>query len=348
MLFKKSLYDKSSEAKQLYEQSLNLSNSMEYFVLANLFPLIQANNKIDVSFRVFLHYLWSSLKAKQLDISDVDLLKLFPSCSTMGYNDLSCEAFYWPKKKDFLCRGRICHDPQILRDTNKHYLDFNIYDWFKHFGVDYINEGNPSKKDFPIKLAGYFNRLKEIFDVIQCRECEALMLPDMRYARVEYIEYDPDLKKYVKKNTAAAYRVTIFECGNSNCSEFNNKYYINHCLGFGCYVVIDTRDLKLKCDSGLYICRNCGSCCEQCAKNHPPGLCPDCGNKLILYEKYGNRFVYCCKRECDFKISEENLTKKFFLPSTPVKKVGENSNSSNKYFNPSYNSSSDDEDDLPF
>jgi len=343
MFFKKFLYEKNTNTKQFFDQSISLSKFIDHFILANLFPLIQANNSIDISFKVFLHNLWESLKTKKIDISDVDLFNLFPSCSTMGYNELSCEAFYWPKNENFLCRGKLCNDPQVLPNTDKHYLHFNIYDWFKHYGIDYTNEGNPAKKDFPIKLAGYFNRLKELFEIIQCRECNTLMLPDMRYARVEYYEYDPDKDKYVKKNTSAAYRVTVFECANSSCDEFEEKYYINHCLGFGCYSVIDTRDLKLKCDGGLYICRNCGSCCEQCAKNHPNGFCPDCGNPIILYEKNGNRFVYCSKRDCDFKISEENLTKKFLLPSAPVKRVG-NSNNSNSY----QNYTEPDYDDLPF
>jgi len=347
LLFKKALYDKSPNSKPVFDQSKNLSDSVECFILANLFPLILANNSIDVSFKVFLHNLWIALKSEKCDISDVEIFKLFPSCSTMGYNDLSCEAFYWPKNENYLCRGRLCNDPKVLPNPDKHYLNFNIYDWFQHYGIDYTNQGNPSKKDFPIKLAGYINRLKEISDIIKCRECYTLMVPDMRYARVEYLEFDPDTKTYVKKNTSAAYRVTVFECNVNGCNEFGNKYYINHCLGFDCYSIIDTRDLKLKCDNGLYICRNCGSCCEQCAKNHPNGFCPDCGSNLILYEKNRNRFVYCSKRNCEFKISEDDLTKKFFLPSAPVKKVGNNPNYSKSYQNYS-RSSYVEEDDLPF
>lgn len=340
LLFKKLLFQKNPNSKQFFDQSINLSTSTEHFILANLFPLILANNSIDVSFKVFLHNLWVSLKNEKIDISDVELFKLFPSCSTMGYNDLSCEAFYWPKNEIFLCRGNICHNPQVLPDTDKHFLDYNIYDWFKHFGVDYVNEGNPAKKDFPIKLAGYFNRLKEIFDIIKCRECNTLLIPDMRYARVEYFKYDPEKNEYVTKNTSAAYRVTVFECRNMKCIEYENKYYINHCIGFGCYSIIDSRDLRLKCDNGLYICRNCGSCCEQCAKNHPNGFCPDCGSNLNLFEKSGSRFVYCSKRDCNFRIPEDNLPKKFLLPSVPVRKIGE---SKGYRFSDKY-----EEDDLPF
>lgn len=324
LLFKKSLYQKKPNVKQFFDNSVNLSISIEHFILANLFPLIQANNNIDTSYEVFLRRLWEALIKEQIDINDSDLFNLFPSCDTMGYNELSCEAFFWQNENQediFLCRGRPCRNPQVLPNNDKHYLDYNIYDWFKHFDIDYLNDGKPSKKDFPIKLAGYFNRLKEKFDVIKCRECDSLMLPDMRYARVEYYEYDAETEIYVKKNNSAAYRVTVFECRNHVCSEYKNKYYINHCLGFGCYDIIDSRDLKRKCDNGRYICRNCGSCCEQCAKINPNGFCPDCGSSLVLYEKYGRRFVYCSRRDCDFNISEKELPKKFLLTSAPVRKL---------------------------
>ena len=354
MLFKKSLYEKSPKTKHIFDKSANLSNSIEYFILANLFSLIQANNILDNLYDVLLYRIWEALLNEQIDINDYGIFKLFPSCGTLYSvttgEELSCESFYWKTVEDeddiFLCRNTRCQNPQIIPDTNKHYLDYNIYDWFEHYEIRYLIEQHPSKRDFPIKLAGYFNRLKELFDIIKCRECYNIMMPDMRYARVEYYEFDPVNNEIVKRNLSAEYRVTVFKCILDSCPEKGNTYYINHCLGFGCGSMIDTRDLKLKCDNGLYICRNCGSCCEQCFKNNPNGFCPDCGSNLILYEKYNSRFVYCSKRDCDFKISEKDLPKKFLLPSAPVKKVGDNSNYSNSYQN--YNRSSYVEEDLPF
>lgn len=143
----------------------------------------------------------------------------------------------------------------------------------------------------------------------------------MKYARVEYYEYDAEKGEIVKKNTSAAYRVTVFQCKNRNCVEFENKYYINHCIGFGCYAIIDSRDLKQKCKNGYYICEKCGSCCKHCAKQYPNGFCPTCGNPLNLFEKYGSRFVYCSNSQCSFKISENVLPKKFTRPDAPVIKV---------------------------
>ena len=331
LLLKKYLYNKKSNVTDLFNHSSHLKNKIECFILANLFPLIQANNTLDVIYKIFLHRLWESLSTEDIDINDKGLFNLFPSCSTMSRYQLSCEAVFWPKTKKYLCRGQVCNDPKVKPNIEKHYLDFNIYDWFQHYGINYINESTPSKRDFPIKLAGYFNRLKEIFNVLHCRQCSNLMKPDMRYARVEYIDYESG--EPVKKSMAAAYRATVFECGEVGCQEYENKYYINHCVGFGCDSLIDSRDLKIKCDNGLYICKGCGGCCEQHAKQNSIGLCPSCGSKLNLYEderktdRYGKneRHVQCSNQNCDFKITE-NLPKKFYLSScSPVKKISRNS-----------------------
>lgn len=331
LVLKKRLYNKNTNTFDFFNSSRHLKNKVEYFILANLFPLIQANNAPDVAYKVLLHRLWEALSAETLDIKDKGLFNLFPSCSTMRRHQLSCEAVFWPKNEKYLCRGQECINPEVKPNTEKHYLDFNIYDWFQHYGINYINENTPSKRDFPIKLAGYFNRLKEIFKVLHCRECGNLMKPDMRYARVEYIDYESG--QPVIKNMSAAYRATVFECGSYSCHEHKKKYYINHCVGFSCYSIIDSRDLKTKCDNELYICKGCGGCCEQHAKDNPIGLCPNCGSKLNLYEdqsksdRYGQneRYVRCSNRRCNFSIIE-NLPKKFYLPScSPVININKKS-----------------------
>ena len=327
ILLKRRLHNKDINLKQYFEQSTYLRENAESFILTQLFSLILAKNSLDITYQIFSHNLWLALVDESIDINSKDVLTLFPACRTLGYSGLSCEAFYWPKTEKYICRGRVCLNPQVKPDTLKHYLDFNIYDWFSYYGVDYINDGEPSQKDFPIKLAGYFNRLKEIFNILHCRECNKLMKPNMKYARTEYIDYESG--EPVRKSMFAAKRVTVFKCGNNKCTEHENSYYINHCLGFGCESIIDTRDLKQKCDSSLYICKGCGSCCEQHAKTNSIGSCPDCGSHLDLFEntdkvdQYGKyeRFVRCSNQICKFEITD-NLPKKFFLPSCqPVKSI---------------------------
>jgi len=331
LLFKKHLFYKRPDLKEWFDQSLFVKSRIEFILLVNILPLIQAQNDLNTAYKVFLHRLWALLMAEEIDIKDKGVMNLFPSCRVMGgafgRNELSCEAFYWPKGGNFLCRGKSCGNPQVLPDLNKHYLDFNIYDWFKHYGVNYSMEDEPSKRDFPIKLAGYINRLKEIFDRLHCRSCGALMKPDMRYARVEYIDIEDG--KIVKKQMSAAYRVTVFHCGDGQCSEYENKYYINHCLGFGCGNIIDSRDAKTRCDNGLYICAECGSCCSQHDETNRIGLCPECGSNLNLFENRGDtdrygkfaRYVQCSNEGCEFEKTKK-LPKKFYMKTCqPVRQV---------------------------
>lgn len=235
---------------------------------------------------------------------------MFPRCNTVNPL-LSCEAVYWEKRNLFLCRGKKCDNPKVLPDLNKHYFDFTIYDWFGYYNINFLDEKKPSSRDFPIKLAGYFNRLKEIFPILHCRSCESLMLPDLAYARVEQSVIRNGI--LVKENLAPAYRITTFKCKNSVCSEYYKGIYISHCMGFGCYGLIDSRISRLKCNDGLYICRNCASCCGTHGKTNPVGLCPDCTFPLTLYmERSSNmRLVKCNNKSCNFTIPEEQLTKKF-------------------------------------
>ncbi len=65
--------------------------------------------------------------------------------------------------------------------------------------MTYLIAGEPSKRDFPIKLAGYFNRIRELHSRLHCRSCGVLMVPDMKYARVEVSVWDTKSKGFVKK-----------------------------------------------------------------------------------------------------------------------------------------------------
>ncbi len=320
-LFKKYLFDRNLKFEALFHRSEHLQNRIDMFILNSIFSLILAGNDDRLTYQVFLEQLWRAISDKTFDpIQQIEFIQsIFPSCTTMP-NNLSCEAVYWKKQDTFLCRGKKCTGTKVKPDLSKSYLTFTIYDWFSHYKIDYLNENEPSSRDFPIKLAGYFNRVVEIYDVIHCRSCRSLMLPDMRYSRVEYTTVENG--NFVKKDMAASYRLTVFKCANHTCQQYNRGYYINHCVGFGCYHIIDTRDLRIQCDAGLYVCKGCGSCCAEHAKSHPVGLCPDCGDTLQLYEgvgststEYGNRFVKCVSSQCEFMISGKKLPKKFYLES---------------------------------
>jgi cold shock CspA family protein len=316
--FHKYLYEKDLAFVTLYENSDYLQTRFDAFVLKEIFTLVMAGNSLDQVYNLFLNRLWAGITSGQLNpVTQLkQILKIFPSCGSIG-KELSCEAVYWEKQRMFLCRGKPCRSPEVKGRAHLDYLRYSIYDWFVHYEINYLTENEPSRRDFPIKVASYINRLREIFDVIHCRVCESLMLPNMSYARVEHMVYEKG--QMVKKDLAPAYRLTVFKCPDEQCIDSHNQHYINHC--YGCGEIIDSRDCKMKCDAGLYICRSCASCCSNHAINNPVGQCPDCGSSLLLYQtpesrgKYGgfNRFVKCSSESCDFNIPTYKLDKRFYF-----------------------------------
>ena len=316
--FKKSLFDKNFDFIDIYNASTRLHRNVETFILYHILGLIAAGNDHEVVYSVFLQRLWEALTSKALPLErqTTKLQSLFPRCTTMG-TELSCEAVHWPKQDIFLCRGKTCVFPQILPDSAHHFLEFSLYDWLSHYGIDYMVSSKPQTKDFPIKLASYFNRLREILSVLHCRACGDLMLPSMKYARTQYKELINGVVEV--KDMAAAYRLTVFRCNNNDCEEFNVGHYISHCVGFGCYDIIDSRDLKYQCSKGRYVCKGCGSCCPDHAQSHPVGLCAVCGDELEVWSErvrgrqttYSRKFVKCKSVSCSFTIPGDNLPTKF-------------------------------------
>ncbi|QLF20650.1 cold shock domain-containing protein [Pseudomonas aeruginosa] len=327
--FKKYLHEKDPKFINLYDATEYLQSRFDIFVLKEIFSLILAGNPLDTVYSLFLGRLWAAISSGNIDPAQHsrEILDLFPACGTIN-RSLSCEAVYWEKQKMFLCRGRECTHPKVVGLAEpKNYCDFTIYDWFSHYGINYLFDKKPTSRDFPIKLAGYLNRLREIFKNLHCRQCSSLLLPDLQYSRVEYTEIENG--RLIKKDMAPAYRLTVFRCPNGACLEYQTGHYINHCMGYDCYHIIDSRDCKTKCSSGRYICKGCGSCCSDHAKSNPVGLCPDCGSPLKLFEsreydaykRKNKRYAKCENQQCNFSISPDQLSKRFYLDSCgPVNK----------------------------
>ncbi|MDY0961598.1 hypothetical protein [Massilia sp. CFBP9026] len=317
LLFKKSLFDRDLAFITLYAGSTRMPRNLETFVLYQLFSLVVAGNDRDTVYQVFLQRLWEALMTQSLPLEAqaTRLEALFPSCHTLGA--LSCEAVHWEKQDVFLCRRKICHTPKVLPRPNRHYLDFSIYEWLAHYGIDYLAQGKPASKDFPIKLAGYFNRLREIFPLLHCHGCGELMLPDMRYARTEYKQVRDGVVETV--SMTAAYRITVFHCNNQHCGQIGARHYINHCVGFGCHHIIDSRVLDQRCSEGRYICTGCGSCCPDHGQSHPAGFCGVCGSGLKIYQEtvqgrtvsYTRKYAQCESASCGCRIGPEDLPARF-------------------------------------
>ncbi|MEX8400949.1 cold-shock protein [Escherichia coli] len=270
-LIKQKMFRKDFSFVNDVESNTEIASDPEYFILSKLLPLLGRNDEQSV-LSIILHEIWHGVLSGKIPVNYPSVFKLFPQCSSLQIRfpslELSCEAFHWNAKqpdgtieKKFLCRSKICHDPQVLPDLSRDYIDFTIYDWLAHYGMTYLIAGEPSKRDFPIKLAGYFNRIRELHSRLHCRSCGVLMVPDMKYARVEVSVWDTKSKGFVKKPFQAAYRLTVFKCASHSCEQFGIGHYINHCIGYKCSEIIDARDLHEKCSEGRFICASCGSCC---------------------------------------------------------------------------------------
>ncbi|ROR09753.1 cold-shock protein [Erwinia sp. JUb26] len=270
-LLKQKMFRKDFSFVSDIEASPTLSAIPEFFILAKLLPLIGRNDDTVIQ-SVILHEIWQALLSGQFTAGHPAIFRLFPQCASLQkrfrHIRLSCEAFHWRAKQAdgstenrFLCRSKVCDEPRVLPDLSKAFVDFSIYDWLAHYGMQYLVAGEPSKRDFPIRLAGYFNRIRELFARLCCRSCGLLMVPNMKYSRVEATVWDPESKGFVRRPFQAAYRLTVFKCASHGCEQFNISHYINHCIGYKCSEIIDARDLTEKCDEGRYICTSCGSCC---------------------------------------------------------------------------------------
>ncbi|MFS1894860.1 cold shock domain-containing protein [Vibrio lentus] len=299
-------YNKDMSFVEDVENDKDIATDPECWMLSKLLPLINYENSVETISSVILHEIWSAILNNKLDIDHPSIFKLFPQCNTLKneypHINLSCEAFVWKKEKIskysrpenvYLCRARRCNDPRVEPVLSKNFEQYSIFDWLCHYGLNYATFNEPSKRDFAIKLAGYLNRIRELHSRLHCRTCDKLMVPNMKYARVEVVKHDPSTGQKIKVPVSAAYRLTVFKCNCEDCQEYNIDYYINHCIGFKCYEIIDSRDLTERCIEGRYICPNpeCRSCCSTHAEKKVE----------VQQHNFGEKHAYLYRSSPSFK-----------------------------------------------
>lgn len=269
LLIKRKIFNKDMSFIRDIKNNAVLASNFEHWFLSILIPLLYKQNHTDVIEPVILTSLWQKLLSVNSDIAESEIFALFPYCYTASQSCedtlLSCEAFHWrtPKNEDkFLCRSKVCTDPKVVPDLTKSFFDYSIFDWLSHYDYHYFEQSKPSKRDFPIKIAAYLNRVKELKSKLHCRCCGQLMIPNMKYARVELTTVNEETGEETTIPMQAAYRLTVFKCNNASCQEFEKSYYFNHCLNYKCYTIIDSRDDLNKCSEDRYHCPECGSCCS--------------------------------------------------------------------------------------
>jgi cold shock CspA family protein len=128
---------------------------------------------------------------------------------------------------------------------NDEWEKYTLFDFLKilninideHNGLDFIKDGHYHK------FLGHINAFNRLLERLYCEECNNLLYP-------------------VKSSHFALYRDVRFHCVEENCSQKHQEIYLNHCLYGECKTIIDSRISK-RCDHGLFICSNCGTCCSE-------------------------------------------------------------------------------------
>lgn len=173
------------------------------------------------------------------------------SYSICSEGSFFCEGRYWKREKFYIsgtnnsqevnvywCRGAVCYGINSNVDLDLPYYDWTLLEIAKVFGykIDHITHST---------LSGWANRINEIIVRLRCRECKSFLRP---------VPYDP--------NRLGHYATPVFNCLNSDCSEYKKVIRITHCLNGKCLKTLDSRDLKT-CDNGWLICdnENCKTCC---------------------------------------------------------------------------------------
>lgn len=164
-----------------------------------------------------------------------------------------CEGRLANKKDDkfnkefWWCEGKPCYNKCETIHLANEWEKYTLFDFCNILGYDtdeinYMGDFIPKGKYYHfISLINRFNRLLQ---KLYCEECEHILYPS-----------DFGTSHF------AAHTIVRFQCRNEKCTKKDDEIYLNHCLNGQCNNIIDSRISK-KCDNGLFICDDCGSCCS--------------------------------------------------------------------------------------
>jgi hypothetical protein len=158
------------------------------------------------------------------------------------------------KKEFWWCANQECFQNCVKDHLSKENIDkieqdvweeYTLFDFLKilninvaeHNGLDYIKDGHY------YRFLGHINAFNRLLERLYCEECNNLLYP-------------------VNTSHFALYRDVRFHCIEENCSQKHKEIYLNNCLYGECKTIIDSRISK-RCEHGLYVCQNCGTCCSE-------------------------------------------------------------------------------------
>lgn len=253
------------------------------------------------------------------------------------------------RKEFWWCGGQPCFSKCETIHPKEEWEKYTLLDFCEilSFNTDETNKmGDHIPKGHYYQFIALINRFNRLLDKLYCRDCNHILYPS-----------DFGTSHF------AAHTVVRFQCRNEICSN-NDEIYLNHCLNGQCNCIIDSRVSK-RCDNGLFICDNCGSCCSHnmlerrlANLNLTGGYIHDnlrkCVNEKLGHLERAEYFCYKCKAEmteasndvfqcpnCDVKY--DTIKYKFKRPHIHLRKTrattGNNGNN---------NETNDDDFDFPF
>lgn len=194
------------------------------------------------------------------------------------------------KKEFWWCGGQPCFSKcETIHETNE-WEKYTLLDFCEILGLntDETNRvGDYIPKGHYYQFIALINRFNRLLDKLYCQDCNHILFP-------------------VDTSHFAAHTVVRFHCVNQECSN-NDEIYLNHCLNGQCNCIIDSRISK-RCDNGLFICDNCGSCCSHnmlqrrlSNLQQTGGYIHDnlvkCVNEKLGHLERAEYFCYKCKSE---------------------------------------------------
>lgn len=150
------------------------------------------------------------------------------------------------KKEFWWCGGQPCFSKCETIHKTDEWEKYTLLDFCEILGLntDETNRmGDYIPKGHYYQFIALINRFNRLLDKLYCQDCNHILYPS-----------DFGTGHF------AAHTLVRFQCRNEACSN-NDEIYLNHCLNGQCNSIIDSRISK-RCDNGLFICDNCGSCCS--------------------------------------------------------------------------------------
>lgn len=194
------------------------------------------------------------------------------------------------KKEFWWCSGQPCFNKCETIHLKEEWENYTLLDFCEilGFNTDETNRlGDHIPKGHYYQFIALINRFNRLLEKLYCRDCNHILFP-------------------VDTSHFAAHTVVRFHCINESCSN-NDEIYLNHCLNGQCNCIIDSRVSK-RCDNGLFICDNCGSCCShEMLKRRLESLettggyihdnLRRCVNEKLGHLERAEYFCYKCKAE---------------------------------------------------